>query len=894
VATWDRALHLTVTGTIGASRVTVTDSRAPTASPVLTAERVEATALDYEWPARLRVGTLSIRRPSAILERNAAGALALSELFVRPTPPDGVAATTAAPPVAPDVSVGELHVDGGAVTLVDNTVTPAARLHIDSVTVAVREAAWPVRAPTRAEVSARLPGGGTLTVSGTADVDGQRARTKVGVKNVDLAQAQPFLPFRGRLSGRVDADLDVRGGLEPFRLRVRGDAVVNEAAVEDLGQPLLAVERLALSGVDFRWPLHLEVEELSVRRPWAKIARNTRGELTLRAAFLTRPGLGVRGGATETGPTPAPASSPTPELLIKRALIEEAASSVIDDSVEPAARFEIRGTRVQAQNIAYPVKAPARVTVATPMPGGGRLEGRGTLRVDPGRLNLRATLTGVALAPAQPYLPVSARVSGTIDGDARVAVTFEPLAITVRGNATVAGLAVGDEHRSLLTAGRAQANGVNVEWPGRVRVESVEVEKPWLLLERDSAGHFPLLALLTPRDMPAPPRKPDDPATPRTPLRVEVGTASLVDGFGRFVDRVPAPDFAEEVSAVNATVVGFSTAPGTVARATLRATVGQGAPLAISGELTPPAGPRRYDILVTLAGYPAPRANPYLQTLFGWRARQGTITLAAHYTLNGDQLEATNDVGADDLVVERAPGEQPPKWPIGLPLDTFIALLKNRDGDMQLSVPIHGALSSPKFELGDAIATALRGIAVKTVTLPFSLVGRVFVKDNERVESLQVNPVLFEPGTATLAPGMTEHLANLATFLKDKPAIRLRERPVLTVEDVTRLKRVALRERVRASAEDRTPTAMRDALTALYVEKFPRRAPAAVDEMIAALAEHDPAPTAATQALAERRLQVVGDALAERGVDRARLPVVDAAAAVEAEGTGRVEFEITE
>jgi hypothetical protein len=124
--------------------------------------------------------------------------------------------------------------------------------------------------------------------------------------------------------------------------------------------------------------------------------------------------------------------------------------------------------------------------------------------------------------------------------------------------------------------------------------------------------------------------------------------------------------------------------------------------------------------------------------------------------------------------------------------------------------------------------------------------------------------------------------------------VRLLQRPVLTVEDVTRLKRVALRERVRTNAGERTPTAMRDALTALYVEKFPRRAPAAVDEMIAALAEYDPAPTAATRALAERRVQSVREALGGRGVEPGRLPVIDAAPAVEAEGSGRVEFEITE
>jgi hypothetical protein len=424
-----------------------------------------------------------------------------------------------------------------------------------------------------------------------------------------------------------------------------------------------------------------------------------------------------------------------------------------------------------------------------------------------------------------------------------------------------------------------------------VRVERVEVDKPWLLLERDGDGRFPLVALLTPRHRPAARR---DPASKPAAVRVEVGTLSVSDGFGRFVDRVPQPQFAEELSALQLTVVGFDTAPGSLARATLRGTVGADAPLAMSGEFTPPPRLERLDALITLGDYPAPRANAYLQTLFGWTARQGTISLAAHYALDGDELEATNDVGAEDLRLERSPGRQPPRWPIGLPLDTFVSLLKNREGDLQLSVPIHGTLSSPQFDLGDAIATALRGIAVKTVTLPFSLVGRLLVTEDARVESLEVNPVLFEAGTTTLAPGMAQHVERLAQFLRDRPAVRLRLRPVLSIEDVTRLKRVALRERVRAEAGERTPTAMRDALARLYVERFPRRPPTAVDEMIAALAEHDPAPTAASGALAERRVQAVRELLGARGVEAARLPVVSAAAAVEGEGTGRVELEIAD
>src|SRR2546427_6143584 len=50
-------------------------------------------------------------------------------------------------------------------------------------------------------------------------------------------------------------------------------------------------------------------------------------------------------------------------------------------SVEPAARFQIRGTRLELRDFTWPVRVPAEVALATPMPRGGRLEGRGTFQV---------------------------------------------------------------------------------------------------------------------------------------------------------------------------------------------------------------------------------------------------------------------------------------------------------------------------------------------------------------------------------------------------------------------------------------------------------------------------------------------------------------------------------
>src|SRR5204862_3303893 len=139
---------------------------------------------------------------------------------------------------------------------------------------------------------------------------------------------------------------------------------------------------------------------------------------------------------------------------------------------------------------------------------------------------------------------------------------------------------------------------------------------------------------------------------------------------------------------------------------------------------------------------------------------------------------------------------------------------------VELSVPVHGRLSSPEFDLGDAIWSALRGLAFKTVGLPFSLIGKLFVTPDSRIESLSVNPVAFVAGTATPTPEMDEHLDRLGQFLRDKPAVRVRLRPVLTLPDVEPLKLAALRERLRARAKDDSDAALREQALRIFTRRF--------------------------------------------------------------------------
>src|SRR5262249_41331347 len=164
----------------------------------------------------------------------------------------------------------------------------------------VKNAGWPAHGPAQIALDATLPGGGALSVAGTGELDQRVVRVNVSARNVDIAQAQPYLPFRGRVQGRVEAQLDVRGRLDPPRMRVRGTVGASDGVLLDGARQLLTVARIDATGLDYRTPAKLAVDDVRVLRPWALIDRDERGEPSLRAALSA---------STHAAPG-APASAP--------------------------------------------------------------------------------------------------------------------------------------------------------------------------------------------------------------------------------------------------------------------------------------------------------------------------------------------------------------------------------------------------------------------------------------------------------------------------------------------------------------------------------------------------------------------------------------------------------
>jgi uncharacterized protein involved in outer membrane biogenesis len=865
----------------------------------LTVGRLEMTGLDYAWPATATIERVHMRKSWVRLERRADGSLPLADMLTTARP--GARGPAAPPGPAPAVSVAvrEILFEDGAASVLDEAVSPSARIEVAGVRLTARDFAWPARGPVPVRLDAPTPGAGTIGARGTLDLAARTLEMQITPSGVDLAPMQPYLPIRGRVAGRASGDLQLKAALEPLAVTARGTATVTDMALADGSQPLVTAARAEATGIEWTWPATLVVEQATLRKPWARVERAADGSFPLRALLESPappPGSPPpRPGARPEAAAGSAAARPL-DLRVRTALVEGGSAALVDSTVRPAARAEIRDASLLVRSVTWPAREPAEVRLHATTGSGGSVDARGQVRLDAPAVDLQLSLKQMDVETAQAFLPTRGTLAGKLDAELHVRGTLEPLAGTATGQLAIDDTIWGDGQRMLAYIKRVDVTGLDADWPRRLGVQRLAIDKPWLLLERDADDSFPILALLMP-DGTEPPPSPAAPGRPPSgdPIQpvVTVGTLAVDEGFVRFVDRTTTPAFAEEVSRIAVTGRGLGTARDVRGQVTLAGKLGT-APFELKGTVGALRGPLNLDLEGQLTDYPLPRVNPYSNQLIGWIARRGAFGSTVRYRVTNDVLDANHDIvlGQPDFAPSRSGDAVRER--VGVPLGTLISLLKNAKGEVRLSVPVSGNVATRQFDFTDAFWQAVRKTAVSVVALPISWVGKIFYTEDARVETIRIWPVYFEAGTTTFAKDFDRHAERLAGFLRDAPGVSLDMKSVLTVADVVALKREAVRQRIDAAAREPGQGGADAVAARFFAEHFPgRAAPGGLDAIVAELAKDEPSPDAAARALAARRVETTLARLRAGGkVSPDRLRVSEGVVPVESEGLGRIEFEI--
>jgi hypothetical protein len=638
---------------------------------------------------------------------------------------------------------------------------------------------------------------------------------------------------------------------------------------------------------------------------------------------------GVRGGGQVTiadiglvraGETTALVSTPTLTLNSRDVVYRDGAvtaawleatgvPTIVDSSVSPPRRLSLRSLKVTVETVAWPFRGTARTALTAELPESGTVTVNGTAELATYALDLTVEARDVALAAYRRFLPVDVPLTGRAVATLRVkGVMSELPKIAVSGAVGASRLTLGPGAKPPLAVEGVEVAGLEADWPDRIRVARVAIRKPSALLEREKDGSFPLRTMLTgshggPEMAPTVGAKGATPAVAAVPsappaaaakrLAFEVGDLTIVDGDVRFVDRTTTPFYSEEIGKLAVAVHNLRNAPDARADVTVQGIVGAAAAVDLKGQVAPFGEPFYLDVAGELRDFAIPRANPYLRHFMDWVAGSGRLTTKVHYRVVGDQLEASNDIIVERLNVERAAGAEADKK-IGIPLGLAVAIMKDTRGDIRLSIPVGGHLNAPEFSFGEAIATVIKNVMVKLVTAPFRAIGKLFQKD-DTVESVAIDPVVFEPGAAAITPEVQKQLQKVADFMRATPQVKLTLQPVVGERDLAALRARAATAKIQRVQREEKLADFDAAAARVFKTTFPDKpAPKATGDIVAALAEGETVADEERAALISRRLDVVKKALAEEtGIELDRLQTAAPPTTAGAKSDdGRVEFEL--
>ncbi|RYF48113.1 MAG: DUF748 domain-containing protein, partial [Comamonadaceae bacterium] len=159
-----------------------------------------------------------------------------------------------------------------------------------------------------------------------------------------------------------------------------------------------------------------------------------------------------------------------------------------------------------------------------------------------------------------------------------------------------------------------------------------------------------------------------------------------------------------------------------------------------------------------------PPLSPYSVKYAGHGIERGKLTMDVNYkVLPSGELTASNRL----VLRQLAFGGPVEGAPASLPVRLAVALLADRNGVIDVDLPVSGSLNDPQFSLGAVIWRVIGNLVMKAITSPFSLLAGAFGGTED------LGLVEFAPGSAALQPEAQARLDKVAQALTDRPALNM-------------------------------------------------------------------------------------------------------------------------
>jgi hypothetical protein len=771
-----------------------------------------------------------------------------------------------------------------------------------------------------------------LTSSGKFDVAALKATTVWSY----LREALPFEFSKGTIdiNGEYFYTASETGGL-------RFD--VHKVALRDFGlrpagreHDYLEIAALTLDAtqVDLR-KRRVDIGTVRLDGGALRAARDAEGRINL-AELANKPaaeGAANEAAAAEPPATPAaaPAAAPETASTNKAPAWVVAAPDIAVDAfrvefedklVQPAASFTLDPVAIKLAG--FSTAAGAKFTLDAAAKGQHTENLKLHAESDLGVSNYKARLEvqEFNLASLQPYLSTYTQITLN-SGQLTTAMDLESGAegaFTAKGEVEVNKLAAIDNtlKQDLIKWERLTLSGLEYgSVPQRLQIARIDARAPYARLIIAPDQKLNITQLFSPATGSVPPPAvqtvQDTEGRTHAPggnpggMRIGIGAIKVQGGSANFADYWIKPNYAVSLQELGGSISGLSSDPKSRAKVDLKGRVDRYAPAEIAGTLNLLSAALYTDIHVKFDGVEMTSVTPYSGRFAGYAIEKGKLSIDVTYKVEDRKLEARQKFVIDQLQLgEKIDSPDAP----GLPLKLAVALLKDRNGVIDIDLPLTGSLDDPQFRLGPLIWKAFIGLLGKIATSPFTLLAKLGGREDE------INQVDFAPGSPALDAAAQERMAALAKALNERPSLELEVPTAYSPDaDSQAIGKARLDERLRVLGvtAETTDTQRFDLLRKAFekdlgpktplppaavqaLEQRKKKAPdvdyeAANAGLATALAEKNPVSDAELGELGRARAQAIRDALLGSGqIDAKRVVVLGAKPVAAVEGKIRVEL----
>lgn len=646
-------------------------------------------------------------------------------------------------------------------------------LNMENVSFHIPEIHWSKPDSSKAAVQLNLPDGGHLLSALNYNVESGKYKGWAELKNINLKMVEPYIQQYLKVSdvnGIFSTKILFNGDRDNSEnLDLSGTAKIDKLLVNDLNQ------REVIGGEQFYVELQsaeplkqqINIDLIELTKPYVHVA------LIDSLSNLEKMLVPLEGEA------PADSSENTLNISVNDLKVSEGFVDLTYRYLNEDLLYEMANVNVDMDTLHWlagegDIRAhflselrwndqdSSKMDSVSILPASAQISSTVNYSLAGGIYKGDAKVEGLNVDMLLPYLNpyfIFSEFNGKLSSD----LTFEGNqadveALRISGTAQLDSLLIKDESNRKIVGGEQFMVEINSAEPLKqiMDFELIKLNKPYVYFALiDSTSNFENILV------PSEEASVENESTPGT-LQLSIGNLLVNGGLIDFSDQRFREEFLYELSdltidmdtlEINDDWVNINADMKLNKRGKLKAQIGMN-PFAVLDSI---------QLDYVLSDFQLPDLNMYSKEYVGIPILFGDMYYVNSTSIINRKIESNNEFIIRNVEMGRKSGGM-----YNLPIKLALFILKDRNGDITLDVPVSGDLSDPQAKIGAIVWDTFTNFLTKVATAPFASLGKLFGVSSEELEEIS-----FDYGDEGLQQKQIKSLNTLLEIEKEKPELQI-------------------------------------------------------------------------------------------------------------------------